>query len=174
MDEDQAFAGFSLHCSKSRTFQRVLPAVRAAAAESGHSFIQFADFVYLGLKVPATQNAVNCWLKRSAFYDAKFQVCFHLDEGSAVIGLSTTMVPKNNRRNCWHFFPPPSHPPDIQAAAESPVAQVDVAVVIPPFVPVGELRVPTEVEYQRLFPTVYLTPLLVGSLLVRLAQRTAT
>ena len=174
MDEDQAFAGFSIHCSTPRTFQRMLPAVRAAAAESGHSFLQFADFVYLGLKVPATQNAVNCWLKRSAFHDTKFQVCFHLDETSAVIGLSTTMVPKNKRRNCWHFFPPPSHPPDIQVAAESPVAQVDVAVVIPPFLPVGELRVPTEVEYKHLFRVVFLTPLLDESLMVRLAERTPT
>ena len=94
MPDNQVYVGFSLHWSRPKTFQRVLPAVRAAAAESGHSFTEFADFVYLGLKVPATQNAVNCWLKRSAFHDTKFQVCFHLDEGSAVIGLSTTMVPK--------------------------------------------------------------------------------
>ena len=46
--------------------------------------------------------------------------------------------------------------------------------VIPPFVPVDELRVPTEVEYKQLFPVVYLTPRLDGSLMVRLAQRTPT
>ena len=154
MADNQVYVGFSLHCSIPKTFQRVLPGVRAAAGEFGHSVEEFPDFVYLGLKAPSNLNAFLCWLKRRSFHGEDFKLCFHLDPATAVCGLSTTMVPTNKRSTCWHFSPPPCHSQDIQVAAEPPVSPVAVAVVNPPGVPVCELWVPTEVEYQRLFPTV--------------------
>ena len=180
MRSSQVYVGFSLHCSTPSTFQRVLAGVRAAADEFGHSVEEFPDFVYLGLKAASNLNSFECWLKRRSFYDEDFKLCCHLDQATAVCGLSTTMVPNNTTRfgvvrsGCWQFFPPPCHSQDIQAAAEPPTSTVVVAVVHPPDVPACAVWEPTQVEYQRLFPTVYLTPLLVGPHSERLAQRTSS
>ena len=78
-------------------------------------------------------------------------------------GLTTTMVPKNLRRNCWHFYPPAD-------TFEDPSEDIVVAAEPQPDVFAGVLWEPTEVEYEQLFPAVYLTPLLVEPRSERLVQ----
>ena len=142
----------------------MLEGVKAAVGIPGHSVKVYADFVYLGLKEPLNLNSCVCWLKRQSFGREDLKLCLHADEATAVDGLSTTMLPKNKYENCWHFSPPPSHPQDVEVAADPPLCPVVDAAENPPAVPVSELWEPTPAEYEGLYPTVCLTPSLVQPL----------
>jgi len=103
MNKDTLFVGFSIHCSAQDTFDRVLAGVVVAAEEYGLSVEAFDDFVFLGVRTPMNLNSFECWLKRRSFFNGDYKLCCHLDKVTAVGRLSTTMEPKNLRRNCGHF-----------------------------------------------------------------------